>query len=162
MIKPLATIWYPSFPFDAGKFVELLTLRQDGGCWRNSPFLKVLMPCLLPTDYLRQRTCRRDRETPPGFGLSFRGSFSWLNFCLFSHHFVPDCWRHVAKLLCHLEKWLIWRTWMEGHRWKSGTRMGTWSLNTTFLGGQNPIHQIPTSEKPFRHLTTALTTSSMV
>lgn len=44
------------------------------------------MPCLLPTDDLRQRTCGGARETPSVFGLS-----SWLNFGLSRHRFVPDC-----------------------------------------------------------------------
>lgn len=41
-------------------------MQQDDGCWRNFPFLKVPMPCLLLTDDLRQGTCGGARETPSG------------------------------------------------------------------------------------------------
>lgn len=131
LTKPLAAIWYTAFTFlhrkrlwgrlSFGRMMVAAGALHFQGFWCS-------VPCPLTT------WGGGPAEGDLRFGLSFRGSSFWLNFGLFSHHFVPDCW-------------------MEGNRWWSETRMGTWSLHTIAFPGR------PKSNTSNSHLRAAFQTS---
>lgn len=147
MTQSLTIIWYAAF-----RFLNMRCLWSWYTAGRMTAAVGVLSisdgsDSLSAAQWLLEalRTWRSRSQALPRFqGIILRVFI----LCLTAEH-------SVAALLWHLKRWFICRTWMESNWWAPEARMGT-------LEGQNSVHQIPNPEQPFRHLRTALTTSSVV